>query len=556
MTTNSAGESRARGATEVVRFLQDHGYRHVFGLPGSSMVSVLYELQNSTVTYVPTIHESVAVAAADGYARITGSGVAMLYMVPGTANGLANLYNAWRDESPLIVLASQQASTLRTREGTVGEGDIVSMARPFTRLAQEVTAGMPGRIWLDAARRAAGGSPSGPAFLSLAEDALELDGPAPQPRISVRARGGSPDISAVVRALREAKRPCIMVGGQLRRYGGSRFVEALAERFEIPVVYEGGFNDRLGVAPGHSHSFGNVMTGGAQFDADADVAVLIGTRFMMEGHPRPTPWFANATFIAQVNADQAKLEESRTADWTAVCDPAAFAEALLAALSAAGTDPDLLRARSERLRQARAPKPALPAVGNPTLVAMAAYGKGVASLHDAMDRGWVVEECVMASQKLVAVLGAKDGERFVGCTGAALGWGTGAAIGIALATGEPVTCVLGDGALRFGAQALWTISACNLPITLVILDNAGYGSTRFFEREYVARLGAQANARPSYLNMDMRRLGPDLAEMIRGYGIACRRLSPQDDARAAVLEAWQSASKGPNAVIIPLEYEG
>ena len=112
--THTTSEGTARGAAELVRFLEDHAYRHVFGLPGSSMVAALHELQNSMVRYVPTIHESTTIAAADGYARVAGSGVAMIYMLPGVANGLGNLYNAWRDESPLLVLASQQTSNLRT----------------------------------------------------------------------------------------------------------------------------------------------------------------------------------------------------------------------------------------------------------------------------------------------------------------------------------------------------------------------------------------------------------------------------------------------------------
>jgi len=276
-----------RGSLEVVQFLEDHGYRHVFGLPGSSMVSVLYDLQDSSVEYVPTIHESVAVAAADGYARVAGAGLAFVYMLPGTANGLGNLHNAWRDESPVIVIASQNCSRWRTREGTVGEADLVSMTRPFTRLSQELSVGMPVRSWLEAARRVGQGAPAGPAFLSIPTDVFEEEAPARELRNSVQAKGGAPeDISAVVAGLLTAERPVIMVGGQLRRYGGSRFIEQLASRFEIPVIYEGGFNDRLGVAPGHSHIFGNVLTSGAYFEQEADVALLIGCRLMLEGHPR------------------------------------------------------------------------------------------------------------------------------------------------------------------------------------------------------------------------------------------------------------------------------
>jgi len=556
--TQNANEQQAeRGSLEIVRFLEEHLYRHVFGLPGSSMVSVLYDLQSSSVEYVPTIHESVAVAAADGYARVAGSGVAFVYMLPGTANALANLHNAWRDESPVIVIASQTASNWRTEEGTVGEQDLVALTRPFTRLTQELSLGMPVRSWLEAARRAGRGSPGGPAFLAIPENVFEQEAPPASLRQSSQAKGGAPeDIGLLVDALSAAERPVIMVGGQLRRYGGSASIEEIASRFEIPVVYEGGFNDRLGVAPGHSHCFGNVLTGGAFFEQTADVALLIGCRFMLEGHPRTEPWFANASFVAHVNVDQAKLEETRTADWTAACDPGALAGLLLIELNASDCSTELLSRRAHRLRLQRESANRCFTGENPVGKAMLPYVNALRCLHDAMDRGWVVDESVLASQVLSTSLKSLDGEKFIGISGGSLGWAAGAAVGVALASGEPVTAVLGDGALRFNAHGLWNVKACGLPITLVVLDNGGYASTRYFERQYVARLGSKARKKPSYLNSDLRNIGPSIDSIIEGFGISCRRVRANEDPREAIEEAWELSSQAPNAVIIPVEFEG
>lgn len=507
--------------------------------------------------YVPTIHESVAVAAADGYARVAGSGLAFVYMLPGTANGLGNLHNAWRDESPVIVIASQNCSRWRTPEGTVGEADLVTLTRPFTRLSQELTLGMPVRSWLEAARRAGTGTPAGPAFLSIPTDVFEEDAAVQELRLSTPAKGGAPnDIDSVVEALGAAERPVIMVGGQLRRYGGSRSIEAIAERFEIPVIYEGGFNDRLGVAPGHGHIFGNVLTGGARLEQEADVALLIGCRLMLEGHPREQPYFHQADLIAHINADQAKLEETRTADWVAACDPGAFAERLLEELTGRPIAPELLDRRKARLTELRQLRHSSLEGGDPVGKAMLPYVNALACLHDAMDRGWVVDESVLASQVLSDSLKSRDGEKFIGISGGSLGWAAGASVGVALASGEPVTAVMGDGALRFNAHGLWTISAQQLPITLVILDNGGYGSTRHFERQYVAGLGHKAKNKPAYLNSDLRNVGPAVDSILQGFGIPCTRVAPGEDPRQAVLQAWEQSSQGPNAVIMPIEFEG
>jgi thiamine pyrophosphate-dependent acetolactate synthase large subunit-like protein len=538
-------QSTARGAAEAVGFLAEAGLGHLFGLPGSSMVSLLYELQRTEVDFVPAVHESVAVAMADGYARVKGLGCASVYMMPGLANALGNLYNAWRDESPVVLLASQQQSRARFGQATIGEADLVGLVRPFTRLATEVPAGAPLRSRLAAAFRAAAGPPSGPAFVALPEDVLEEAVPVRMERSSTRAVAGAPDVRPVARALAAAQRPLLIVGGQLQRYGGSVAITALAERHAIPVAFEAGWNDRLAIAPGHPNTIGRMVDLPASAAAgQADVVVAVGCRNVLEAHPRHEPWFAAASFVAHVNADHAKLEFPHTANWSAACDPARFVEALRDALAQDPPDADLLARRRARLDELRTRKSEAPA---------SPYRPGVLALRDALDRGWVADESVSGSGHLLRALTSLDGTRYVSSTGASLGWAIGASCGIALASGEPVTCMLGDGALLFGVQGLWTAVARHLPITFVVFDNGGYGSTRFFERQYSARLEDPALA-PGYLGSDFRGIGPAPGHVLRGFGVATRTLAPGEDPRPAVLEAWDASPKGPNAVVIPVDF--
>ena len=546
-----AQERKELGAREVVRFLTDSGFRHIFGLPGSSLVSLLQELEDSPVRVVPTIHESVTIAAADGYARVTGAGAAYIYMVPGTANALANLYNAWRDESPILVLASQQAAWARTREGTIGEGDLVPLVAPFCRHARELAPGMPVYHHLAAADRAARGAPAGPAFVSLPEDVLEADGPVVSVPRTVRLPSGAPDISLLAKKLAKARRPLIVAGGQVRRHGGADALAALAERHHIAVAAEPGFNDRLAISPGHPNFLGG-MTGlyGSVAEARADFVLVVGGRFIPEGHPRTNPYFPAAEFVAHVNADHAKLEETRVAHWSCACDPAALLAALLQAVPDA--DDALTRQRRAFIDEAKSAE--LPP-GNPFAETLASYGIALGALHDALEHGWVVDEAVMGSVALLGALRSGDGGRYMGATGGSLGWGIGAAVGAALGSGGPVTCVLGDGALRFGLHGLWTAVAERLPITFVILDNGGYGSTRYFSRAYAERAQPVGGRNtPSYAGMDFRETGGSLTDLIRGFGLPCTGPVAPQDAREALDAAWRSAEAGPNAIIISLPF--
>ena len=64
-----------------------------------------------------------------------------------------------------------------------------------------------------------------------------------------------------------------------------------------------------------------------------------------------------------------------------------------------------------------------------------------------------------------------------------LGWALPAAVGLALASpGRPVVAVIGDGSMMYSIQALHTAAQLRLPLTVVVLNNGGYGAMRSFSR--------------------------------------------------------------------------
>jgi len=506
------------------------------------MVSVFHALDSSPVAFVPAIHESAAVAAADGYARVRGSACVLLYMIQGVANSMANLYNAWCDETPLLVLASQPESSAQTGLGAmIGEGDVIGLASHYTRFGHAVPRGSSLRGWLERADRIATGPPGGPVLLAVPEDVLT--GPSMPPidaRSPRRVAPGAPALAEVRHALASAERPLLVVGGQVQRYGGASALMELAERLRIPVLLEQGFLDRMPIPPDHPNCLGWMATSlGRTLEQEADVVLAVGCRLVLEAHAPRTERFPTATFIAHVNADPAKLEGLTNAHWSCACSPAAFLEELLATTTRS-PDPARLARRGVRLAAARARAAAVP------------EDSFTAALHDALDRGWVVDESVSLYGSVLRSLRGGDGARYLSMSGASLGWATGAACGVALASGEPVTCVLGDGALRFGAQALWTAKACDLPVSYVVLDNGGFGSTRSFERQYVATLG-RSDVRAGYVGSDLRDLGPPVPELIAGYGIPCETVAADGDVRSALLALW--GAKGPNALVIDVGFD-
>jgi benzoylformate decarboxylase len=64
-----------------------------------------------------------------------------------------------------------------------------------------------------------------------------------------------------------------------------------------------------------------------------------------------------------------------------------------------------------------------------------------------------------------------------------LGYSLPASVGMAL--GRPAirtVCLIGDGSAMYSIQALWTAAQRKLPLTVVVINNGGYGAMRSFSQ--------------------------------------------------------------------------
>src|ERR671935_2187396 len=102
------------GAQLLVAGLQAAGVDVVFGLPGVHNLALWEALRESPIRLVGVRHEQAAVYAADGYARASGRlGVAITTTGPGAANTLGACGEAWASRSPVLVIATDIATTVR-----------------------------------------------------------------------------------------------------------------------------------------------------------------------------------------------------------------------------------------------------------------------------------------------------------------------------------------------------------------------------------------------------------------------------------------------------------
>src|SRR5271156_2482293 len=122
------------GAESLVHSLLRSGVTTCFSNPGTSEMHFVAALDRFPGTHcVLGLFEGVVTGAADGYARMAGKPAAtLLHCGPGLANGLANLHNARRAQSPIVNVVGQHA-TYHLRHDTPLTSDIEGTARPYSK---------------------------------------------------------------------------------------------------------------------------------------------------------------------------------------------------------------------------------------------------------------------------------------------------------------------------------------------------------------------------------------------------------------------------------------
>ena len=98
-------------ANHLVRYLEQRGVRHVFGLCGHTNIAVLSAMASSSIQFINVRHEQVAAHAADGYARVTRkASVVLTHLGPGLTNAATGVANAALDCIPMVVIAGDVPS--------------------------------------------------------------------------------------------------------------------------------------------------------------------------------------------------------------------------------------------------------------------------------------------------------------------------------------------------------------------------------------------------------------------------------------------------------------
>jgi acetolactate synthase I/II/III large subunit len=234
------------GGKLAARALKQAGVECVFTLSGGHVMPIYDGCLDEGIRVVDVRHEQAAVHAADAWSRVNPGrvGVAILTAGPGVTDGVTGVANAWRANSPILVIGGQ--GPLRNlRRGSLQEMDHVAVMRPISKWADACydTRRIPEYIE-SAMRHAVSGVP-GPAFLEIPMDVLMGQAEWDQvnmPRIRTQVPRIAPpleDVRAALEILREAQRPVLMAGTSVKWCSASGPLGAFLDATRMPAFVNG-----------------------------------------------------------------------------------------------------------------------------------------------------------------------------------------------------------------------------------------------------------------------------------------------------------------------------
>lgn len=235
MTLNVKTKTAAR---LIVDCLVANNVDHIFCVPGESYLSILDALRDEAIKLTVSRNEAGASMMADAYGKATGRpGICFVTRGPGAANAFAGIHVAKHDSTPMILFVGQVERNFRHR-GAFQEVDYEKMFSGEAKWVCEINeADRTVELVTRAFTIACSGRP-GPVVLSLPKDMLDETADSTSPaRAIISETSPSP---AAMRELSElinrAKRPIFVIGGSRWDSESKTVFERFARETKLSVV--------------------------------------------------------------------------------------------------------------------------------------------------------------------------------------------------------------------------------------------------------------------------------------------------------------------------------
>ncbi|WP_274918728.1 benzoylformate decarboxylase [Streptomyces sp. WZ-12] len=526
-----APESTVHSVTyDLLRALQ---LTTVFGNPGSTEQPFLQEFPDD-FTYVLALQEASVIAMADTFAQVTRRpALVNVHSSAGLGNSLGNLVAAYHGNTPLIITSGQQHREMVIGEPYLGNRDATTMPKPWVKWSYEPARAEDVPNAFMRAYAMALQPPAGPVYLSIPLDDWKrpLAGPAPVRTVSDRVVPDEQRLRSFADRISASSRPALVFGPEVDRSGGWDAAIALAEKVRA-AVYGAPLLDRASFPEDHALFCGPLgISIKAVSDrlAGHDLVVVIGGEVFRYYPYVPGDYLPAGTELLQITADPEVAAAARRGD-SLLGDPKTAMDQLLE-LVADGSARATPRAM-ERPRK-------LPATPSRPLTPPEVYAS-LSKLRP-LDAVIVNESTSTMAQQIEWLPTTASGSFFATASGG-IGWGTPAAVGVALAdrsrgTSRPVVGLIGDGSFQYSVQAIWTAAQHKLPIVYVVMRNKEYSILKSF---------AELEETPGVPGLDLP--GIDIVSLAHGFGCRAVAVDTTQDLERAFTQALTAET--PTVIVV------
>ena len=554
-------EVRGTGAALLVAQLKDAGIEYVFCSP-SSGAAPFYDalVDDPDIHLIQGLFEGGLGAMADGYAKASGKTPFLLIAHPGLPSCMTQMFNAWKDEIPMIVATDHSSDGM---DGFEDADNIEEISQPFTKWhwSAETAERIPEVTRL--AFKFASTAPCGPVVMYYPGETLRDEGKAlvmdkSKFTIPTKIRPDKSMVEETARLLVEAKNPLLYVGDEIVWCGAQKEVVELAELLGLPVTRPPGSLGWSKPFPTRNPLFlGDYSPRSRYPEGEPDVMLNLGSRMPYpRGAPRP-----RMTKLIQVRLDATNLGRGYPTDVPMVADLKSATTDLLDAIRSIAP-----AARLKQISEARASKTreytAKMNEGYQTIARGRWDSSPITSERIGLELEQVLEKdaCFIAEidsgrrmEHLIS-FGGSDKQYFSN-SGRALGWGLGASFGVKLAHPElQVVSIVGDGAFLFGGpQPLWSFARYRAPVLIMVMNNHSYND----ERNRIWFTGGKQFQTGRDMACYLGDPDIDYAKIAAGFGVEGEVVVEPNSLRPAIERGIKAMAKGhPYLLDIHVEREG
>jgi acetolactate synthase-1/2/3 large subunit len=505
----------------IANFIANHKdtANSVFMVSGGGNMHLIDSLgKNKDLEYICNHHEQACTIAAEGYARVTNKiGISYVTTGPGGTNAITGVYGAWTDSIPTLTISGQvkfettiaSQPKLNLRQLGDQEIDIISIVKPITKYAVMITdkdsikyhlqkaiyeakSGRPGPVWLDIPLDIQG--------TMVKED--ELIEFIPPNKVVYDNK-----IEEVVKLLKNAKRPVIIVGNGIRLSESKEILQELVETLNIPIVTA---ISGIDLIPTNNKLFfgrpGILGERSANFIVqNSDLIMVLGTRLNLRHLSFNWEFFAREAKKIMIDIDENELDKKTfIPDIKVKTDLQEFILSLKKECITKLNIDDWL----EYCKKIKVKYPVLNEKHKNKIDYVSSYYFPTLLSKKLSKNAIIVTGNGIAYTSTYQTYNVRNGDRIfanLGC--ASMGYDLPAAIGASIASDKKnVICITGDGSIQMNLQELQTIVHYNLPIKIFMYNNNGYLSIRmtqelYFNKNFVGESSINGVAIP-----DMKKL--------------------------------------------------